>query len=166
MSTKTEAVTFYAVDLNGKLKTRMGRISWKFGKAYRDPVHNLVEYTDGNLDMQFEDGMFTTDNPDQIAYLDAYSTGGKIQLSGRTDLVNVPQESQLFRITRQDPLEAGVKVVTEVKEVNVNVIPKALFAMMDLDMKVKFCKDENIELPGEVTMASVDRVIKESGRIK
>jgi len=98
----SKPVTFYAVNLDGTLKKRMGTISWKFGKAFRDQLHNQIDYEDAHLDIQFDNGMFVTENPDQIAYLDAYNTGGMITLSDKR-VVKVPAEGQMFRITREDP---------------------------------------------------------------
>lgn len=156
-----KAVTFYATSLDGKLKTRMGRITWKFGKGYKDQLTNEIKYHDEDLDIYFENGMFTTDNPDQIAYLDAYNTGGTIKLSDERE-VKVIGDTQLFRITRQDPTAVGVKVVKETTEVVKEIIPKSVLDLMELDMKIDFAKRNKVELPKELTVANVDRVLIEA----
>lgn len=154
-------VTFYATELGGKLKTRMGRISWKFGKGYKDQLTDEVKYADDDLDIYFDNGIFVTDHADQIAYLDIYNSGGTITLSdGR--IGKVSGDSQLFRITRQDPTAVGVKIVKETTEVIKEIIPKAVLDLMDLDMKVEFAKRNKVELPKELTVSTIDRVLTES----
>jgi len=78
---KNKKVTFYAVTLDGKLKTRMGVISWKYGKGYKDSLTDEIKYENTELDIYFENGIFVTEHQDQIAYLRVYTNGGEITLS-------------------------------------------------------------------------------------
>lgn len=161
---KTKAVTFYAVKLNGELKKTMGKITWKFGKWYKDELTNEIKYSNDDLDIQFEDWRFTTDNPDQIAYLNIYNSWWLMTLSDWRE-VRVPVEWQLFRITKDDPNAEWVKIVTEEKKVIKEVISSDFLDFMDIDAKIAFAKRNNIELPWELTVANIDRVIKEAWHI-
>ena len=108
--------------------------------------------------------MFVTSHPDQIAYLRAYNTGGEITLQDGRKVI-VVGDTQLFRITEQDPNLVGVKVVTETKEVVKQIIPKAVLDLMDLDAKITFANSNNVELPTEKTNATIDRALTEAGHV-
>jgi hypothetical protein len=164
MAEKSKKVTFYATSLDGKLKKRMGAISWKYGKGYKDNLTDEIKYEQSELDIYFEDGKFTTENPDQIAYLRAYTNGGTIELSDGRRVI-VPVNNQLFRISETDPEAVGVKTVTEKVEVTKEIIPKALLDLMDLQMKIDFAKRNQVELPKEQTQASLDQVLTEAGHV-
>jgi len=161
---KNKKVTFYAVSLDGKLKTRMGVISWKYGKGYKDSLTDEIKYENTELDIYFENGMFVTEHQDQIAYLRVYTNGGEITLSDWRKVI-VPVNNQLFRITQEDPTAVGVKTVTETVQVQKQIIPKAVLGFMDLDLKITFAKENNVELPVELTVANVDRVLEEAGHV-
>jgi len=55
--------------------------------------------------------------------------------------------------------------VTETVQVQKQIIPKAVLGFMDLDLKITFAKENNVELPAELTVANVDRVLEEAGHV-
>lgn len=67
---------FYAyeyIERQLKLKKRGPFISWKYGRRYKDEISGEILFEDGDKDIRFEDGIFVTQDIDQINYLNLYN---------------------------------------------------------------------------------------------
>lgn len=74
MAKETESTKkiFYAyeyVDQKLTLKKRGPFLSWKFGTRYKDQFTNEILFEDSDKDIRFVDGVFVTEDEDQINYL-------------------------------------------------------------------------------------------------
>jgi hypothetical protein len=160
---------FYAyeyIDRALKLKKRGPFISWKYGRRYKDEISGEILFEDVDKDIRFEDGVFVTQNADQIAYLNLYNTGGKFKLANGGREVEVTRDPQMnVIISTEDLLTRQVVKTTEVVR-EVAVIPKSALGLFDVQALKDFCIAEGIDMPAEKTKDALVDVLTQLGRIK
>jgi len=153
------SVTFYVRRPDGQVPSSGPSIMWKFGSGLTDgpnPMSWNQRPADQAKNIRFENGYFTTNDPELVWYLDHYHTGGVYEDPKRDMYVNYPGENKFIAdISREDPNAPKEKVVTEIQEriVEKTVFPRVVLESMDPAQLMQICGSL------EVDMKDVDQTV-------
>lgn len=131
-----KSVTFYVTRTDGEIPAAGPSIIWPFGNGLTQgmTIRDTNQHpADAAKNVYFENGSFTTSDPDVIWLLDHYNSGGTYEDAKRGISINFPGVRFLCNISRTDPAASKVKVVTtEVeKVVEVTKYPRIVLESMD-----------------------------------
>lgn len=139
------SVTFYVRRPDGQVPQSGPSIMWKFGSGLTDgpnPMSWNQRPADQAKNIRFENGYFTTNDPELVWYLDHYHTGGVYEDPKRDMYVNYPGENKFIAdISREDPNAPKEKVITEVQEkiIEKTVFPRVVLESMDPAQLMQIC---------------------------
>lgn len=137
-----ETVTFYVTRPDGESPAEGPTIYWPFSSItdWHTPVERNQSVNDQRKNVRFENGYFTTSNPDQIWLLDNYNTWGTYT-DAKWNQHFYPGERFLAKVTREDPHAPKTKIVEKEIEkiVTRTVFPRAVIEAMDPKQLVAIC---------------------------
>ncbi len=156
------SVTFYVRRADGETPLSWPSIMWKFGSGLTDwpnPMAWNQRPSDQLKNIRFENGYFTTNDPEQIWFLDHYHTGGVYEDPKRDISTNYPGENKFIAdISRTDPNAQKEKVITEIQEriVEKTIFPRVILEAMDPAQLMAICGSLSIDMTNvEQTVGSL-----------
>lgn len=135
-------VTFYVTRPDGQAPADWPSIYWPFSSITdgHTPIERNQSINDQRKNVRFENGYFTTTDPDQIWLLDHYNSGGTYT-DAKWNAHFYPGERFLCKISREDPHAVKTTVIEKEVEkiVTRTVFPRAVIAAMDPKQLVAIC---------------------------
>lgn len=171
MWTINKAVTFYVTRPDGEIPLSGPSIFWPFGSGVTDghsPVDRQQRPMDAAKNIRFENGFFTTSDPDVIWLLDHYNSGGTYEDEKRGISMQYSGEQYICRISREDPNAPKIKLV-EKKEtvVEKTVFPREVLEWMDPAQLIAIAGSIQVDLTGvDKTTAAIVKVLEDKGHVK
>lgn len=163
-------VTFYVTRPDGESPAEWPTIYWPFSTItdWHTPIERNQTTGDQRKNVRFENGYFTTQDPDQIWLLDHYNSGGTY-----TDSRGNPHfyagERFLAKISREDPHAPKTRVVEKEVEkvVTQTVFPRIVMEAMDPKQLVGICTSLKLDTSNvDHTTASLIKLMEDNGMIK
>ena len=164
-----EKVTFYAVRPDGQVPAEWPNIYWPFS-AITDghtPIERNQDKRDAAKNVRFENGHFTTQDPDQIWLLDHYNSGGTY-VDKKGNEYYYGWDRYLIKITREDPYAEKTKFVEKKIETVKEVVkyPRAVLESMDPKQLMVLCVAANLDTSSvDQTAASLIKLMESNDMI-